>query len=222
MALALVVGTVAVVATQGDDEDPAADVSLAELEPALLTADDVGSQYTLDTSDDDDDDPLESDTMDASDECREALTAFEAGDVDREEITVAFSNDIDGSIDHTISLGQSGGPSLAAVRAAIDTCGTIGYSEDGTTGEFSFTTSDLDGIGDHAIGLAIDATVETQGFEFAFEMYGVLWERDGVHGTVTGFGGFDEASFDAVSMDRGVVEDLARTSDQRIAEVLTG
>ena len=222
-------GIAAVVAFGGDDgggsSGPPADVALDDLEPALLTEADVGSDFTLDSSgsdDDDDDDPLDPDTADASDECREALEAFEASDAGREEITVEFSNATDGAIDNAISLAQEGQPSLADVRGAMETCGTIGYSDSGTTGEFSFETSDVDGIGDAALGLTVDVTVESQGLEISFEMHAVMWERDGVHGTVSGFGGFDESTFDAISIDPGFVEDLARTSDQRMAEVLSG
>jgi hypothetical protein len=220
-------GIAAVVAFGGDDgggsSGAPAGVMLDDLEPALLTEDDVGSEFTLDTSDDDDDDdPLDPDTADASDECREALEAFEASDAGREELTVEFSNATDGAIDNTISLAEEGQPSLADVRDAMETCGTIGYSDGGTTGAFSFETSDVDGIGDGAMGLTVDVTVESQGLEISFEMYAVMWERDGVHGTVSGFGGFDERTFDAISIDPSIVEDLARTSDQRMAEVLSG
>jgi len=73
--VAVVVAVVAVVALSGGDDDASepADLSLADLEPALLTEEDVGGEYTLDPSGgegDDDGDSTDMEGLAGSDECR--------------------------------------------------------------------------------------------------------------------------------------------------------
>jgi hypothetical protein len=227
--VAVAAGVVAV-ALSGDDGDdmgtePPEGVTLADLEPALLTEADVPSGFTLDESAGDDgsgDDPLENESIEASDECEEAIAAFEATDRERDEVSVSFTNDTDGSIEQDLSLADPDLPTLAQARAAIERCDTLRYSEEGATGEFRFETSDVDGIGDAAVGVTIAVDIEAEGIPFSFDMYGVLWERDGVQSSVNGFGGFDPSTLEVVPMDASQIEDLARTADRRIADVLGG
>ncbi len=78
----------------------------------------------------------------------------------------------------------------------------------------------FEGVGDGALGLTMDMDITTQGVTVSMQMYGVLWERDGVHATVAGYGGLDSSTMAGVPIDHAFVEDLARTSDQRLADVL--
>jgi hypothetical protein len=221
---------VAAVALSGDDGGDAATgrppgVMLADLEPALLTEADVPSAFTIDEGGDGaggDDDLFDSDTTDASDECRAALATLEVTNEERAQISVEFSNDLDGSIHENLSLAESELPSLADTRAAIDQCDTVRFSVEGTTGEFQFETSDVEGIGDAATGLTVAVDMHADGIPLSFEVHGVLWERDGVLARVSGFGGFDPSTLEAVPMPANQIEDLARRADERLADALAG
>jgi hypothetical protein len=224
---AVALGAVAVVALSGGDDDTStglpAGVTLDDLEPALLTEDDVSNGFTLDESNDDsEDDPMDMEDLDASDECRDVMASIEAGDQDQDWIGVAFVDDVDATVDHVMSLVEPGPPTLNDVRDAIDQCGTVAFEEDGVRGEFSFDTSDVEGIGDEAVGVAITVDMEIEGLSFTVESYGVLWERDGVACNLGVFGGFDEVSMEALPVDTAWVRELAATADQRLAETLNG
>ena len=221
-----VLGIGAVVLLSGDDDSsttgPPAGITLDDLEPALLTEDDVGGGFRVDTSGDDSDDPMDPDSIETSDECRSVLERFEASDTPDDEIGVDFVDDAEGTVQHSIGLAEEGTPNLAEVREALDHCETMDFEEDGATGQFRFETSDVDGIGDDAIGLTIGVDVETQGFSISFEMYGVMWERDGVNSSVAGFGGFDETTLEGLPLDEEWVRDLAATADDRVTDILAG
>ena len=222
------VGAVAVVALSGGDDDattgPPSGVTLDDLEPALLTEDDVGRGFRLDESDDDEDeDPMDLEDLDSSDECREAMEAMEESDQASDEIGVDFVGEADATVQQTIALLGPSSASLSDVRAAMDECGTVAFDEDGAHGEFRFETHDLDGLGDDAIEVDIVVAMEVQGgLSFTIESYGVMWERDGVASSVNGFGGFDEMSLEALPVDEAWVRELATTVDGRVADALAG
>ena len=221
--LALVGGGALVLTKDSDDpaSGPPEGVTLADLEPALLTEGDVGTDYWLDElSDDDSDGGGLGDEFDASDECKAAMEAADTEDEAREEISVTFTNVTEGEVQQTISLGGDGRSTLAETRAAIEQCDTMSYSETGAEGEITFRTSDVEGVGDDAFGLTMDMDITTHGVTVSMQMYGVLWERDGVHATVSGYGGIDSSTMAGVPIDHAFVEDLARLSDQRIAGAL--
>jgi hypothetical protein len=113
-------------------------------------------------------------------------------------------------------------PSLADTRAAIDQCDTVRFSFEGTTGEFQFETSGVEGIGDVTTGLTVAVDMHADGIPLSFEVHGVLWERDGVLARVSGFGGFDPSTLEAVPMPAIQIEDLARSADERLADALAG
>jgi hypothetical protein len=225
VAVVAVTGGVAAVALSGDDDGagtatgPPLGMTLADLEPALLTEADVPSGFTIDEGDDGD---FDSDTTDASDECLAALATIEESGEERDQISVKFSNDVDGLIQEDLSLAEPELPSLADTRAAFDQCDTVGVSIEGATAEFQFETSDVEGIGDVAMGLTVGMDMQAEGIPLSFDMHGVLWERDGVLASVSGFGGFDPSTLEGVSMPASQIEDLARTADQRLADALAG
>jgi hypothetical protein len=135
---------------------------------------------------------------------------------------VGFTNRTDGELRQTISLGGDGLSTLAETRAAIEQCDTMSYSEAGAEGEITYRTSDVEGVGDDALGLTMDMVITTQGVTVSMQMYGVMWERDGIHATVSGYGGLDSSTMAGMPIDHAFVEDLARTSDQRLAGALPG
>ena len=220
------VGVGALVLTKDSDDSPSGPpegVTLADLEPALLTEADVGTDYWLDElADDDADEGGFGDEFDASDECEAAMEAAETDEEAREEISVGFTNRTDGELRQTISLGGDGLSTLAETRAAIEQCDTMSYSEAGAEGEITYRTSDVEGVGDDALGLTMDMVITTQGVTVSMQMYGVMWERDGIHATVSGYGGLDSSTMAGMPIDHAFVEDLARTSDQRLAGALPG
>jgi hypothetical protein len=224
-----VVAAVAAAMVLGDDDGggggstgPPAGVTLDDLEPALLTQADVGSSYRPDTGGDDSDDPLDSDSVDASEDCITALETFEEADAGTEEVGVDFVDDADGTIQHDIGLLGDGAPGLGDIRGAIEQCETMVFDEDGVSGEFRFEVADLDGLGDGAFGMTVTADMQTQGFDIDFQMYGVLWQRDGVLSSVAGFGGFDDATFEGLPTDQDQVRELAALADDRLAALLEG
>lgn len=230
VAVVAVASGVAVATVSGDDDGdqattgPPAGVTLADLEPALLAEADVPPGFTTDEGggDEADDDLFDSDTTDASDECRTAMATLEEREEERDQVSVEFSNDVAGSIQENLSLAEPELPSLADARAAIDQCDTVNFSVEGATGEFQFETSDVEGIGDGAMSLTVAVDMRAEGVPLSFDIYGVLWERDGVLASVSGFGGFDPSTLEAVPMQASQVEELARTADQRLADTLAG
>jgi hypothetical protein len=226
VAAVAIVGLALVIGRSDDDsgDDPPPGVTLADLEPALLTLDDVGSDYDLAAADDDDDseDALDADTVDASDECRTALGAFEASDATSESVEIDFEDEVDGTIQHSMSLTGDGQPQLADVRAALEECDTMTSEQDGAEITYAFDITDVDGPGDDAFGMTVAVDLSAPGYDLSFEMYGLMWQRDGVISSVAGFGGFDEEALEGLPPDTDEVHDLAAVADARLEEVLAG
>jgi hypothetical protein len=151
------------------------------------------------------------------------LVTLGGGEEGRDQVSVGFSNDVAGSIDEALSFAEPELPSLADMRAAIDDrCDAVDFSVESATGEFQFETSDVEGIGDVAMGLTVGVDMQVEGVPLSFDVYGVLWERAGVLATVSGTGGFDPSTREAIPMQASQVEELARTADQRLADALAG
>lgn len=223
----------AALAVLRDDSDsssgPPDGVTLADLEPALLTADDVGGDFFIDDSsgDSDDgdgtDDLFDPDQLEMSDQCRAALEGTDPFAQQDDEISVQFASAVRGTLEQRISLAASGEATLAEVRTAVEQCDApMRASDDDMTGEVRLVTSDVDGLGDSALGLTIQFDVQVADMSMDFEVYGVSWVRDGVQATLSGFGGIDETTFELVSVDPARIEELARVSDERIARIASG
>jgi hypothetical protein len=217
---------VAVVALSDGDEEASApgDLSLADLEPALLTEEDVGGDYTLDPGGgegDDDGDSLDMEGGAGSDECRELMDTEESGDTN-EEVGVEFVDDSDSMIGNTLGLLLPGEPTLDEVRAALEQCDTMTFEDEGATGEFRITVEDVEGLGDDAIGVDIVLDVEVEGLSLTIDSYGLLWAHDGVAADLFLFGGLDETTLEPTVVDEARVRDLAQTVDGRITEIVGG
>jgi hypothetical protein len=221
-----VVAVVAIVALSGGDDDASdpADLSLADLEPALLTEEDVGGDYTLDSSGggDDDGDSMDMEGVAGSDECREVMEPLEENANTNEEVGVEFVDDFDGTVGNTLGLLLPGEPTLAEVRAALEQCDTMTFEDEGATGEVQITIEDVEGLGDDAIGVGMVLDMEVEGLSLTVDSYGLLWEHDGVAADLFAFGGLDERTFEPIAVDEAWVRDLAQTVDGRITEIVAG
>jgi hypothetical protein len=223
---AVAVAVVAVFALSGSDDDDSsdpADLSLADLEPALLTEADVGTGYTLDPSGGEgDDDGGSMEGVAGSDECREIMESMEESGNTNEEVGVEFVDDSDSTVENTLGLLLPGEPTLDEVRAALELCDTMTFEEDGATGEVRITVEDVEGLGNDAIAVDMVLDLEVEGMSFPLEGHGVLWEREGVAADLFAFGGVDESTLEPVVVDEAWVHDLAQTVDGRITEIVNG
>jgi hypothetical protein len=219
---------VAVLTLAGDEDDtadaPPAAVGVEDLEAALLTIEDVGSDYMVDFVDDGGGDTPDADEIDTSDECRLALVVLEGanGAPSGQQVAAHFVNDVDGTVQHDIMLPGDGHPDLDTIRGAMDQCDRLEYEGEEGSGSFAYETSEVDGLGDRAFSVVMDAEVWGAGRSVAFQLYGVFWERDGVVSHVSGFGGIDPVTFTALPTDRDEVDRLAAMTDERLTDVLAG
>jgi hypothetical protein len=218
---------VAIVALSGGDDDDsseAADLTLADLEPALLTEADVGDDYRLDPSGGDGDGGGAS-GMDGfvwSDECREVMEDLEESGNTDDEVAVEFTDDSDGLVGNSLGLLLPGEPTLADVRATLEHCDTMTFEDSGASGEVRITTEDVEGLGDVALGVSFVVDMEVEGIEFTVDSYGLLWEHDGVDADMFAFGGLDQRTFEPTPVDEDWVLELARTVDARLDEIVAG
>jgi hypothetical protein len=226
----------------GDDDDtatdgdaptdqaalPPADVTLADIEPALLTSSDVPAGYEqVEWVDESSDEQLGAEDIEASEECKEAFGRLAGADGAREETGSEFESQVDGgSITHTLSLAVEGDVTLSEVGEATSSCGTFTYTDGDQTGEITLSSEPVDGIGTEALGVTMLVSTETDGVPVSLEMYGIMWDHEGVHSSVQFTGGLDMATYteggpiEGVPADRDAASTAARTVDARIQEAL--
>jgi hypothetical protein len=228
----LVVGTVVVLVVVDDDDGGRRE--LRDLEPALLTEDDVGADFTRQTGDEDEDEEEEDagipDDAQVSDECREALERLESFESDVEEssdagddfLEVVFDRQDDGDLDdnddvvtHQLSFMQFDAPSLAEV-AELSRCDQITYAQNGVRVEQSMDADELDSLGNQAVWYEsnTDVTLE-DGTEVSFESFSMVAVREGVVSSVS-------MTTQAEGVDHDLVDELATTADDRVRQVLDG
>ena len=197
-----------------------ADVSLDDLEPALLTEDEVGSGYSEAPGSGDDDD-LDLDEMETSDECREVIESFE-GDDDGDGIQVEFETDDEATVSHSLALIDQDEPSFGDVRDAIGQCRTITWDDGETQGEMRLSAEDIDGPADDAFALEVEIEASSGAVSVTLDGYAVYSVRDGVVSTLGAFGAVDSATFEGEPADRDLVRSLTDTVDEKVREVLEG
>jgi hypothetical protein len=206
-------------ATDDDDTTTAPpDVGLDDLEPALLTEDEVGSGFS-ETPDGGDDDDLGLDQMEMSDECREVIESFE-GDDDGDEVQVEFSTGDEATLSHSLALIDEDEPSFGDVRDAIGQCRTITWDDGETQGEIGLSTEDVDGPADDAFALAVEIEASSGATNVTLDGYAVYSVRDGVVSTLGAFGAVDSATFEGEPADRDLVRSLTETVDEKVRAVL--
>jgi hypothetical protein len=204
-----------------DDDDGTttapADVSLDDLEPALLTENEVGAGYSEVRGGGDDDD-LGFDEMETSDECREVIESFE-GDGD-DEVQVEFETDDEATLSHSLARIDEDEPSFGDVRDAIGQCRTITWDDGDTQGEIGLSTEDVDGPADDAFALAVEIEASSGAVSVSLDGYAVYSVRDGVVSTLGAFGAVDPATFEGEPADRDLVRSLTDTVDEKVRAVL--
>lgn len=225
MVAVIAAGAGVAVVLAGDDDDTdggaGADLATEDLEPALLTEEDVGGRYAL-APDDEDDGSSDTDDFGLSDECRELLEALEEGGDTSDEVGVEFVDDADASVSNTLGLLLPGEPALDDVRSALDQCGTMTFEEAGATGEVQITTEEVGGLGEAALAVDIVLLIDAEGISMTLESHGLLWEHDGVAADVVAFAGVDETTLEPTPVDEAWVRELAETVDRRLDEIATG
>ncbi len=223
MAVAVAAG-VMVLGQSGDDggSGPPPGITLDDLDVALLTQADVGAGFVPDTPGDDESSVPGDDRLDGSDDCDEALATFEDADAFDQSTSVAFSSDggEGPGVENEITLPSAGSPTVGDMRDAMGQCETIAFDDPGVSGEMTIDTDEIDGLGDGAFSVTMNVSADSPIMPFEVEVYGVVWERDGIVATVTGSGGFDTTTFSAPSVDHDWVNGLAAVVDERIAEVV--
>jgi hypothetical protein len=206
-------------ANDDDDNTTApADVSLDDLESALLTEDEVGAGFSEVPGGGDDDD-LSLDEMETSDECREVIESFE-GDDDGDEVQVEFDTDDEASLSHSLALIDEDDPSFGDVRDAIGQCRTITWDDGDTQGEMRLSAEDIDGPADDAFALEVEIEASSGAVSVTLDGYAVYSVRDGVVSTLGAFGAVDSATFEGEPADRDLVRSLTDTVDEKVREVL--
>jgi hypothetical protein len=230
IAALVAVGAVVVGLLSSEDETSTsaspAGIDLADLEPALITEDEVGGGFRLDPSSDEgsEDETLTADNVDASAECKEALESFEDAE-DDDVLAVEFTGDVEGAaVAQELSLLAEDDPSLPEIARAFDDCATMAWEEEGLTGEYRIDVSDVAGVGDEALGmrLAVEAEYTSSDISFSLEGYAVMSQRDGVASVVSAFGGVDEDTLEGLPVDEHTVRELAQLADGKLADLLAG
>jgi hypothetical protein len=223
-------GVVALGLSSGDDGGDGGssaapeDLDIADLEPALLTADDVGEGFAVDR-DDSDDDETSFDDADVAPDCREALDRFEAEDTgDENGIQADFERRSDGvTVSQELSLIEPGEPTIQEIADGLGRCERIAYEDDGQQVELRFGVDEVDGLGDEAIGVDMSFDIELMpGIRVTLEAYGLIVARDGVTSGVMVTGPLNPVTLEFGSVDRHLARDLAERADEKLREVLDG
>jgi hypothetical protein len=217
--LLLVAGTVVAAVALGSG-DGGGDRELADLEPALLTVDDVGEGFT--PTRDEDEDTLDLDEADMDEECREALQRFAAGDDDEgDNLKATFERERDGvGVEHELALVDSGEPTLDQVADALGRCDRIAYEDQGRPVEMLMSVGEVDGLGEEALELDLSVTVTVMAdAEITVEAYALVVIRDDTASTVFVTGALDPTTLVPGPVDRDLARQLAATADERIREL---
>lgn len=232
----IAVGTIGFVVLGGDDDDSAdggagggearTDLTLADLEPALLTAGDVPEGFeSIPWEDDADDDELTSDQIDGTAECEQVLERFSMSDGSREETGAEFEAENGASIESTLSVAIPDDITVDEVREGINTCGTFSYDDGDTTGEITMSAEPVDGIGDSALFVTMVVATQAQGYDVSVEMNGILWDRSGVHSSVSFTGGFDDdamstSELHSLPIDQDALRSAAEAVDAKLEPIV--
>ncbi len=157
-------------ATGGNDH---ADATPAQLEAILPTADDVGADYELDESDEDDSTDNDADGDGTDDDMADACPALaelslEGSAADNEdEVTRSFTADDDRSVE--VSLDPTPADltedKVAELVDAVNECGTVDLSDDESTMTMDLSAELDDSFGDYGVRLTIGANVEAMAAE---------------------------------------------------------
>lgn len=230
IALALALVTVVAVAVAAvvllSRRDDTVELTKAEKEDALLTADEVGDGFTEDADVDDTSDDLEIDDLEASDECLaylEEAEEMEDGGFFTEgarsgsrSVQRDFEQEDGATLEHQISEEPNDG--LDLFRRFLEVCPELDYENGEDLGSFAFAEGEPVEVGDDSVSiefsLEIDAPVAVE-----IQALMVAWTRDGLGSsvTVTGPVGADLVGEDA---DPALLRSAVREADAKLVEVI--
>jgi hypothetical protein len=228
----IAVGTIGFVVLGGDDDDSAdggearTDLTLADLEPALLTTGDVPEGFeSIPWEDDADDDELTPDQIDGSPECEQVLERFSLSDGARQETGSEFEAENGASIESTLSVAIPDDVTVDEVREGINTCGTFSYDDGDSAGEITMSAEPVDGIGDSALFVTMVVATQAEGYDVSVEMNGILWDRSGVHSSVSYTGGFDDDAMSSgelhsLPIDQDALRSAAEAVDAKLEPIV--
>jgi hypothetical protein len=208
----------------GGSETAPQDLEIADLEPALLTSDDVGEGFAVDP-DDGDDDELTLEAAGVGADCREALQQFETdGDDGSDGLQANYQRSTDGvSVEHGLSLIDSGEPSIDDVADALRRCDRFSFEDGGQHVEMRLSVDDVGGLGEEAVGVEMSLDVEAlTGLQVTLEAYGLVVTRDGVASSIFVTGSLDLMTLRTGDVDEDFARELAAMADEKIQDVLDG
>ncbi len=203
-------------------DPPAPEVTLADLEPALLTLDDVGQPFRPDDGDPAAD-PLVVPDDAASPICVETANAL-IGGTGAEQVSAGFEKaEQVASVDHSLHLVARGEPTVDEYLDLLGGgCPTLVFTTtDGWHYELTSTAEPLAGLGSGGVAVSLHVeSVDPGGVATRGDVYYVLWERGEVASRL------HMVLFDSLDqhppIDTGWVQGLATTVDARLAAVLGG
>lgn len=193
----------------------AVDLSLAELQAALLTGDDLGMAVNPETQPDTTDTiPVED--LEADVACQEALRRYDAigfrplfgGGPPRapRRATVELT-DGDATVEHEVGDGLQ--VTVADLRTLFSTCTQVGFSQGSSSGRLSIGPGPPIDVGDDSLSLQYTFS---QGGPTATLVRWVLWERDSIISSVSVSEGVDDSLV--------VFEAAALIADERLTDVI--
>jgi hypothetical protein len=196
-----------------------ADLSLDDVEPALLTAGDVGDGFASYPVKPSDAGPLRT-----SVECRDAYDRIDpSAPNDAGRQTGLWRASDETSVWHELTLIETGAPSLDELHETLERCGAI-TAETGDDGdepyEMEVRTEPVDGPGEDALAVDVRFDFVVGGAHVTFDAYGYAFARGGVLSTVLTLGSMDPDVAPTTELDPDAVRHLAELTDQRLEKLL--
>jgi hypothetical protein len=203
-----------------DDDDSAGGggASQEDLQAALLTQEDVGGDFALQTDDSDSDfgDPQ------GGPECQTLTDQLIESDDDPPDAEVELERESDlVGVRHSMSRLAEGDPGVAEIQAALTQCSSVSATGPDGTMDMQIQAEPIDGYGESALALTIDAdATAANSIQVSFQFYAILWEREGIGSTLMMNGPLDPQTGIGGPPDAGLVQQLASTADQRLQQAL--
>lgn len=212
LVLALIGGAVWFFALRDDEPSPP-DLTESQLDDALLTAEDLGGDYT-EQPDEDDSDELSPDDLDTSDECKDLIKAFEGDDAAETQAKREFSSGSEGeTFTHEVAVPSEDSPDFGVLGDVVDSCAEIGIDQDDVVGTMQITEGDSPSIGDRAFTMDVEFEIaEPMSVQITSQV--ILWERDGLISSVQANGAPDSGP------DTDLLREMAELADERLIEVI--
>jgi hypothetical protein len=228
--LAILVAGLAVTRGGGDPEAsrPPDYLRLSDLEPALLTEDDVGRGFVAQTGTPDVAPTGIPDDADVSPGCRRALERFESfeSDVDGGAdpiagmVSVDFERPDGTTLNHNLALMEADTPGTDEIAAGWSQCRRIEYEQDDLHYVQHVEADEVDGLGDGAAAIAITNDITTpEGNEVKVASYALVVVRDGVSFTVSAGNQVDPEQ-GSEPPDPDLVAELAAIGDAKLRQLL--